>query len=379
MAMAMADSRPAARVLAYIDETVEGINRELRASPVGKPSVSLKRISQLKARQQPDGQVCWEIVSRPARYYFPGRTKDEARRFGKAIRQDVIVTKRDIFYRDPGLFIKQETVDRFIEDIAHTCDVQRIDLHVVASPRGLVVGLSKSSEPETTPISLDDRSVDHLKWILVVEKDASGHEICTSLKLTENRQLFSRCRIKPGIRMPVSALVSLLPYRPEPILLLLSDKLQAKGFPDLATLHFLRMVLDNPTFSGPVFGLFDMDPYGLEILRCYRTGSKISLGNTHKTVPEMRWLGLKLEHLATKDVTVLGLTMKDRSRAKNMLEIMTLANGEVVPGTAECRVEAQRMLMAGKKAEIPTAESVVDMARWLEDEMAKRVMEARQP
>ncbi|RMD43658.1 hypothetical protein DV735_g1479, partial [Chaetothyriales sp. CBS 134920] len=365
----MASSRPSDRVLAYIDETMESIYRDLQALPVGKPSVSLKRISQLKPRQQPDGQVCWEIVTCVLTILAE---------IQRAIRQDIIVTKRDIFYRDPELFLKQETVDRLIEDIAHTCDVQRIDLHIVASPRGLVVGLSQSTEPETTPISLDGRSVDHPKWILVVEKDASVHKFCMGLKLTTSRQPFSRCRIKRGIRITFLVLVSLLQYRSDPPLFPVSDNPQAKGFPDLATLRFLRMVLDHPAFSGPIFGLFDMDPYGLEILRCYRTGSKISLGDAQKRVPEMQWLGLRLEHLAKKDVTMLALTMKDRSRAKKMLETMTLANGEVVPGTAECRVEAQRMLMAGKKAEIQTAESVMDMATWLEETMMTAVLGAQQ-
>ncbi|RMZ88035.1 hypothetical protein DV736_g4730, partial [Chaetothyriales sp. CBS 134916] len=358
MAVSSAD-----KVLGYIDETVENIYRELHTQPGGVPSITLKRISQLKPYQQPDGQTRWEIESRDTRYSFPGKTKDEARRFAcvlsilteiqRAIHQGIIVTKRDIFYRDPKLFIKQETVDRLIEDIAHTCNVQRIDLHIVASPRGLVVGISQSNEPETTPVSLGDRSIGHLKWILVVEKEASRHNICMHLKLTASRQLFNRCQIRHGIEMT------------------------AKGFPDLATLRFLRMVLDHPVFSGPIFGLLDMDPYGIEILRCYRTGSKISLGDTQSRVPEMQWLGLRLEHLAEKDAAVLELTMRDRSRARKMLESMTLMNGEVVPGTADCRAEAQRMLMAGKKAEIQTAESVMGIARWLEERMATAVSEAR--
>ena len=44
-------------------------------------------------------------------------------------------------------------------------------LEEVASPKGLVVGLREPSEPETTPLGLAGRSVEHLKWILVVEKE----------------------------------------------------------------------------------------------------------------------------------------------------------------------------------------------------------------
>ena len=40
---------------------------------------------------------------------------------------------RDIYYRDPTLFKRQAIVDRYVDDIAHTCGVTRADLHVVSS------------------------------------------------------------------------------------------------------------------------------------------------------------------------------------------------------------------------------------------------------
>lgn len=38
---------------------------------------------------------------------------------------------RDIFYSEPELFGDQGVVDRFIDDIAHTCQVPRSALFVV--------------------------------------------------------------------------------------------------------------------------------------------------------------------------------------------------------------------------------------------------------
>ena len=73
------------RVLTYIDATIQNIYRELHIRPCGKPSITLRRITKLKARQQEDAGVCWEIESRKATYSFPGKTKDEAWRFGKLI------------------------------------------------------------------------------------------------------------------------------------------------------------------------------------------------------------------------------------------------------------------------------------------------------
>ncbi|KZF20244.1 hypothetical protein L228DRAFT_213791, partial [Xylona heveae TC161] len=45
-----------------------------------------------------------------------------------------ITTKRDIFYKDPKLFIKQSVVDRFIDDLAFTFHVPRAALNVVGLP-----------------------------------------------------------------------------------------------------------------------------------------------------------------------------------------------------------------------------------------------------
>lgn len=41
---------------------------------------------------------------------------------------------RDIFYREPELFKKQSVVDRYVDDIAYTFDVNRSALHVVNEP-----------------------------------------------------------------------------------------------------------------------------------------------------------------------------------------------------------------------------------------------------
>ena len=138
----------------------------------------------------------------------------------------------------------------------------------------------------------------------------------------------------------------------------------------------MRTILDHESFRGPIFGLFDFDPYGIEILRCYRAGCKVSLGNPQSKVPEIRWIGVKLHHVAGIDRNCLALTSKDQDRAVSMLEVMTLQSGDVVPGLEECRAELQKMLMARRKAEIQTVDSVLGLRRWLEDEMLVDVLYA---
>lgn len=56
---------------------------------------------------------------------------------------------------------------------------------------------------------------------------------------------------------------------------------QGKGFPDLATRHFLH-VLCNCSPELPVYGIADADPYGLSIMHSYRVGSRNSISNEER-------------------------------------------------------------------------------------------------
>jgi DNA topoisomerase VI subunit A len=44
----------------------------------------------------------------------------------------LIALRRDIYYRDPELFMKQEVVDRYVGDIAYTLGVERDALNVAS-------------------------------------------------------------------------------------------------------------------------------------------------------------------------------------------------------------------------------------------------------
>jgi len=45
---------------------------------------------------------------------------------------DINVSFRDIYYKDPALFLKQSVVDRYVDDIAFTFNVPRSALSVVS-------------------------------------------------------------------------------------------------------------------------------------------------------------------------------------------------------------------------------------------------------
>ena len=102
----------------------------------------------------------------------------------------------------------------------------------------------------------------------------------------------------------------------------------------------------------------------------------MSLGDPKGRLPEMRWLGVKLEQIAGLNGEGLNLTSKDQERAVCLLEAMTLEEGYAIPELEDCRTELQKMLVARKKAEIQTVDSVFGLKRWLEDEMIVDVLDA---
>eukprot|EP00033_Pygsuia_biforma_P006249 GCRY01006964.1.p1 GENE.GCRY01006964.1~~GCRY01006964.1.p1 ORF type:complete len:232 (-),score=5.44 GCRY01006964.1:139-747(-) len=56
------------------------------------------------------------------------------------LRNNQHATKRDIYYMNTSLFQKQSAVDQAVEDLACLLQVTRVDLHVIAPPRGYVYG-----------------------------------------------------------------------------------------------------------------------------------------------------------------------------------------------------------------------------------------------
>ncbi|PPJ51901.1 hypothetical protein CBER1_08792 [Cercospora berteroae] len=291
------------------------------------------------------------------RLCFPGKTADEAWRFflrilelmHEALRNDVVISKRDIYYRDPALFGSQTQVDRYVDDIAFTFGITRATLNVSAAAKGLVAGAmtirrkddsttSASSDQEgiLVPTLKDILSIDmsHVKWILVIEKEATFRSIA-------NSSLWEKIKATGII-------------------------ITGKGYPDLSTralLRFLSTPSSKNSFSSPpVFGLADFDPDGIGILSVYRHGSKaLAHENENLVVPQLQWLGLRSEHLRIGDSDphttqgLLTLTKRDRAKAVKMLE-QTGTEGD--EDSALQRRELQTMLMLNVKAELQVLDAV---------------------
>lgn len=99
-----------------------------------------------------------------------------------ALVNNIVTTKRDIYYKDRALFGTQNTVDRAIDDIACTLNVPRHSLHVVAAAKGLFCGkirviasqiINCSFEETIIPSAVKHIEIPPLAYVLVIEKEAA--------------------------------------------------------------------------------------------------------------------------------------------------------------------------------------------------------------
>lgn len=230
-----------------------------------------------------------------------------------------------------------------MDDIALTFGLQRSALNVAAVAKGLLAGAVAFSRTDGSRVeAFNDRqgilvpslkdimsaNMQSVKWVLVVEKEASFRSIAASAFWE---------------RISTEGII-----------------ITGKGYPDLSTramLHFLATPSPrNGSASPSVFGLADFDPDGIAILSTYKYGSK-ALAHEKKehAVPQLRWIGLRSEHLelaqdyAHATQGILKLTPRDRKKAIDMLGQVPLSNTQDV---WRAREELQRMIQLNVKAEL---------------------------
>ena len=265
---------------------------------------------------------------------------------------------RDIYYRDPELFVKQAVVDRYIDDLAYTLSISRHSLNIVATAKGLIAGclgilkkdgqtLDCSSDydgiliPDITQVK--DIFFRGLKWILMVEKEATFRTLATS-------QHPSYSRAGKGL------------------------VITAKGYPDISTRAFIHTLTSRP-LCPPIYALTDCDPHGLSILSTYAHGSSaLAHENANLAVPNMRWLGIRLQDVVetqsngedkndTETAGILSLTPRDRKLATNMLASNPAFHEEF---HLDWRREVQCMLFMNVKAEIQILGGAESLGKWVD-------------
>ncbi|KAI9775434.1 MAG: hypothetical protein M1839_001129 [Geoglossum umbratile] len=316
---------------------------------------------------------------------FPGSTPKEAWNFTVLVRilqlvhealvSDTTTTKRDMYYKDPGLFLKQDVVDRFVDDIACTFGVDRGCLNVAAAAKGLVAGALRINRKDSSVMDcasenggilvqnvkdVDSIDLSEAKWILLIEKEATFRSLSTN-------RFWDNSRIGKGILITVI----LTEHIPTPLTILTTLEKKAKGYPDISTRAFLRLLstsrLTPSPQPPPIYALVDFDPDGLSILSTYKYGSSaLAHENSQLAVPSIRWLGIRSADLQQENADevqgLLRLSARDRGKAVKML------GSEVFAEEAEWRREMQVMLFLNVKAEIQVVSGFgrVGLRAWLE-------------
>ncbi|QGI62997.1 hypothetical protein CEK26_006952 [Fusarium fujikuroi] len=330
--------------------------------------------------------------AQPEQVHFPGRNQQEAVKFARillilqlshdALVSGTVLTKRHIFYQHQHLFEKQGQVDDLVDDIAFNLGISRGDLNIVAASKGALAGplLIRFHDGSTlnpcsgdlgvaipTVQSISSIDVQNIKWILVVEKDAVFRSLCSS-------QFWRNCIFGPGVLVT-----------------------EAKGYPDLTTRSFLNFVhTQYPQL--PLLGLFDYDPDGVKILRCYRYGSERLSHEADLGIEALRWLGIRSVHLSRGHTDtslsnygqpshvsitsiqcrnpVTYLNGRERAVAISTLKKISLRSQNELEGS-ELRLELQLMTMLGVKAEIEWLDESGDLCSWLDGEIGEALISER--
>lgn len=167
-------------------------------------------------------------------------------------------------------------------------------------------------------------NISSVKWILVIEKEATFRSIAASTLWTT---------------LSTSGIM-----------------VTAKGYPDISTRAMLRFLSSPSPQNGfcapPVYAMVDFDPDGIAILSTHKYGSeKLAHETSHLCLPQMQWLGLRSEHVlygeaAHTDQALLTLTARDRKKARSML------GWQVLEGDESLRRDLQMILMLNFKAEL---------------------------
>lgn len=246
----------------------------------------------------------------------------------------------DLYYQSMHLFPSQQASDRIIAQVVSLLGcTDRLELGIVASPRGMVSGGLKLTAPseervectvgQTTliPTELDggwkvhfhcngEGDGEHL--VLVVEKEAVF------------KQLIQARGVKGGIDWTKVTLLT------------------GKGYPDHAT-RALVQLLTNHTCSHcgrgvKVAGLFDADPYGVDIWRQFQLRTPVE------------WVGVDLGDFVNTDLEtqrrtqLVPLRNDERRMAVRLLRGLDDANDHV-----GLRRKLTEMLLVGYKVEIEAA------------------------
>lgn len=219
------------------------------------------------------------------------------------IRQGIKKTKREIFYSSPKLFSNQRIVDQMIERFLKKFQLKITDLNIKASLKGLFIGklefidnlkkyqLFKDLIPDMNEIKEINCNFQN---ILIIEKDSMMLFI---------KEVFNKFN-----KIPPFLLVT------------------GKGYPDHNTIHFLQF-LENQKKN--IFGLFDLDPHGLNIFKTYKNKIKSMqrIGISSKDVFQYKVKKEELLPITERDKKLILSLKKDKEFGTLLKEDLDFLEG----------------------------------------------------
>ncbi|KIK90802.1 hypothetical protein PAXRUDRAFT_35180 [Paxillus rubicundulus Ve08.2h10] len=254
----------------------------------------------------------------------------------QALEDGLPLTKRDMYYKDVMLFNSQKTVDKLVDDLAATLELDRAALNIRATSKGLISGggliiylldgqalRTNNSEGTLIPAGEDIERFEveeNVAWVLVVEKEAVFQTLC--------RVQFTSHPALPGCGLIITG----------------------KGYPDLATRQLVKTLSDNLPNRVPIVALVDGDAYGLDILSIYKYGSQsLQHENAKLAAHRIQWLGIKISELSDLGIhfdALIPITRHDEKKATALLQRCARS----LP--VEWRKELMHILHTRRKAEI---------------------------
>ncbi|KAK0076467.1 hypothetical protein PV325_005312 [Microctonus aethiopoides] len=224
----------------------------------------------------------------------------------KHLISEQIQTKRSFYYELKGgnaahLFERPEIIDKNICHVANLLQCTTWDLGFIATSKGLVAGnlsFTFESGDKTnccTPngVLIPQIAANNAGQIVEINYSA------TSILIVEKESIFQKlldedCPRKLGVII-----------------------ITGKGYPDVATRVFIKMLVDN--ISLPIFILVDANPHGFEIMCVYKYGSiNLWWENENLICPTINWIGFYPSELIGLHLPRLPLTDNDKMKIRSL-------------------------------------------------------------
>ncbi|KAL8631872.1 hypothetical protein Q9189_002452 [Teloschistes chrysophthalmus] len=412
----IADPETIQKVEAVVDKIIRGFKDQDESISIVLKTKPRSSITTSLSSQAPSPRTQYQLS-------FPGNTPQEAWRFStaelaktvrrrtaamltchpavvlrilelihEALVNNVVVSKRNIYYKDPELFKSQKVVDRYVDILSYTFGIQRQALNVVSPPASSIPQQKDSSReisplPITTARRVHGMDIKMYKYIVFVKKHAMLIDRLDEIRtidisgvnwvLVVEKEVLRPCLVDDAFLNCHNA----HEYSKAGKGIILT----AKGYPDVSTRGFLRLLSISSHPSPSIFALVDFDPDGIAIMSTYKHGSAaLSHESDNLRVPFVRWLGVKsIDLTAIKRNTesyddrngLLQLSMRDRKKAVKMLDQELCAEDGV---EQEWRGELQVMLMLNMKGEMEMLSQLEGgIELWVEDRICAETLRSR--